>query len=166
MAATNLQWGQRCWEFVFVCLVCHFVSLIATIQYWKVALSSYSIHVHVWQNHFEISFLEYCSSLTFLTFFSFFFYRWWQDSTVKIWDTVLGQVVKTLSSHIKSVTCVKWGGEGLIYTSSQDRTIKVWRAEDVSLTEHYLILDSDTMDLSKRCVISYCTCCRFVMTIV
>lgn len=28
------------------------------------------------------------------------------------------------------VTCVKWSGEGLIYSASQDTTIKVWRAQD------------------------------------
>ena len=55
-----------------------------------------------------------------------------KDTTVKIWDCILGQLIRTLSSHTKSVTCIKWGGEGLIYSSSQDRTIKVWRAEDVS----------------------------------
>lgn len=31
---------------------------------------------------------------------------------------------------MKSVTCVKWGGSDLIYTASQDRTVKVWRAKD------------------------------------
>jgi ribosome assembly protein 4 len=35
-----------------------------------------------------------------------------------------------LSGHTKGVTCVKWGGNGLIYTSAQDTTIKVWRASD------------------------------------
>jgi ribosome assembly protein 4 len=42
------------------------------------------------------------------------------------------QCVRSLSSHSMSVTCIKWGGKDLIYSSSQDRTIKVWRAEDVS----------------------------------
>lgn len=51
---------------------------------------------------------------------------------IKIWDCILGQLIRTLSSHTKSVTCIRWGGEGLIYSSSQDRTIKVWRADDVS----------------------------------
>lgn len=32
-----------------------------------------------------------------------------------------------------SVTCVKWGGEGLIYSGSQDRTIKVWQADEVKI---------------------------------
>lgn len=53
-----------------------------------------------------------------------------KDSTIKIWDTTTGRLSKTLSSHTQSVTCVKWGGEGLIYSASQDRTIKVWKAED------------------------------------
>lgn len=53
-----------------------------------------------------------------------------KDTTIKIWDCILSQLIRTLSSHTKSVTCIKWGGEGLIYSSSQDRTIKVWRAED------------------------------------
>lgn len=53
-----------------------------------------------------------------------------KDATARIWDVVLCQVLFTLSSHTASVTCIKWGGSGLIYTSSQDRTLKVWRAED------------------------------------
>ena len=30
------------------------------------------------------------------------------------------------AGHTGGVTCVRWGGEGLIYTSSRDRTIKIW----------------------------------------
>uniref|UniRef100_T1IXE5 NLE domain-containing protein n=1 Tax=Strigamia maritima TaxID=126957 RepID=T1IXE5_STRMM len=52
------------------------------------------------------------------------------DCTVRIWDTVLGHTLLTLSGHAKSVTCVKWGGTGLIYSASQDKTVKVWRAAD------------------------------------
>ena len=32
----------------------------------------------------------------------------------------------TLSGHASGVTCVRWGGEGYIYSASRDRTIKVW----------------------------------------
>ena len=32
-----------------------------------------------------------------------------------------------------SVKCLKWGGSGLIYSASQDRTIKVWRTTDGAL---------------------------------
>jgi len=53
-----------------------------------------------------------------------------KDATVKIWDTVLGTALYTLSAHERSVTCVRWGGADLIYSSSQDSTIKVWRAAD------------------------------------
>ncbi|KAJ8918929.1 hypothetical protein NQ315_016831 [Exocentrus adspersus] len=53
-----------------------------------------------------------------------------KDGDVKIWDTVLCSTILTISGHTKSVTVVKWGGNGLIYTASQDRTVKVWRATD------------------------------------
>ena len=45
--------------------------------------------------------------------------------------TRLAHSVMILTGHSQSVTCVQWGGEGLIYTSSQDRTVKVWRDRDV-----------------------------------
>lgn len=40
--------------------------------------------------------------------------------------------LQILSNHMKCVTALRWSGEGLIYSASQDRTIKVWRAADVS----------------------------------
>ena len=39
----------------------------------------------------------------------------------------------SLTSHTMSVKCLKWGGTGLIYSASQDRTIKVWRSSDGAL---------------------------------
>ncbi|XP_060072678.1 notchless protein homolog 1-like [Ylistrum balloti] len=53
-----------------------------------------------------------------------------KDGTIKIWDTMLYQCTITLSGHLQSVTCVKWGGTNLLYTSSQDRTLKVWRGDN------------------------------------
>ncbi|VDK43072.1 unnamed protein product [Anisakis simplex] len=53
-----------------------------------------------------------------------------KDASIKIWDTVNHAVTRTLTGHTASVTCLRWGGQGLIYSGSQDRTIKVWRAED------------------------------------
>lgn len=38
-----------------------------------------------------------------------------------------------MSSHTMVITCVKWGGEGLIYSCSRDRTINVWDATDGKL---------------------------------
>ena len=54
-----------------------------------------------------------------------------KDGSVRIWDTLLCRTEKIMTGHTQTVTCVKWGGDGLLYTSSQDRTIKVWRASDV-----------------------------------
>ncbi|CBH13661.1 hypothetical protein, conserved [Trypanosoma brucei gambiense DAL972] len=48
-----------------------------------------------------------------------------KDTTLKVWHTVTG-LQFSLSGHQAGVTCVKWGGEGRIYSSSQDRTIIIW----------------------------------------
>uniref|UniRef100_A0A914WK40 NLE domain-containing protein n=1 Tax=Plectus sambesii TaxID=2011161 RepID=A0A914WK40_9BILA len=56
-----------------------------------------------------------------------------KDGDIRIWDTVQGHTVRTLAGHTACVTCIRWGGEGLLYSASQDRTIKVWRVEDGAL---------------------------------
>jgi len=56
-----------------------------------------------------------------------------KDGDVRVWDVVLAQCIRSLTSHTASVTSVRWGGSGLIYSASQDRTIKVWRAKDGTL---------------------------------
>ena len=53
-----------------------------------------------------------------------------KDQCVRIWDTMNSTCLKSLTSHTASVTKTLWGGEGLIYSASQDRTIKVWHAEE------------------------------------
>lgn len=53
-----------------------------------------------------------------------------KDNVARIWDTVLCRCLLTLAGHTQTVTCVKWGGAGLIFTSSQDRSVKMWRADD------------------------------------
>lgn len=53
-----------------------------------------------------------------------------KDGDVRIWNTSLGSCEKILSNHLQSVTALRWSGEGLLYSASQDRTIKVWRATD------------------------------------
>ena len=53
-----------------------------------------------------------------------------KDNDIRIWDTALCKTVRVLAGHTQAVQCVKWGGTGLIYSASQDRTIKVWRADD------------------------------------
>lgn len=56
-----------------------------------------------------------------------------QDNDVRIWDTVLGTCVQVLSGHSGAVTAVRFGGAGFIFTSSKDRTCKMFRAQDGSL---------------------------------
>ncbi|KAF3483756.1 WD repeat protein [Arthroderma uncinatum] len=58
-----------------------------------------------------------------------------KDSTVRIWDTVSRRIESVLTGHKGSVSCVRWGGLGKIYTSSHDKTIKIWHPEDGSLIQ-------------------------------
>lgn len=57
-----------------------------------------------------------------------------KDGCTRIWDTKSFECIKVLTCHTASVTKVLWGGEGSIYTASQDRTIKVWDAKTGMLT--------------------------------
>lgn len=49
-----------------------------------------------------------------------------KDNQTRIWDTKDQSCIKIFCCHTASVTKVLWGGEGMIYTASQDRTIKCW----------------------------------------
>eukprot|EP00611_Tribonema_gayanum_P006036 TRINITY_DN152_c0_g1_i1.p1 TRINITY_DN152_c0_g1~~TRINITY_DN152_c0_g1_i1.p1 ORF type:complete len:520 (-),score=86.80 TRINITY_DN152_c0_g1_i1:136-1695(-) len=49
-----------------------------------------------------------------------------KDGLVKVWNVRTGRCLVTLSGHADSVECVKWGGEGLLYSASRDRNIMVW----------------------------------------
>ncbi|KAK8741135.1 hypothetical protein OTU49_002514, partial [Cherax quadricarinatus] len=53
-----------------------------------------------------------------------------KDGDVRIWNTKLGSCEMVLSNHLQCVTALRWSGEDLLYSASQDRTIKVWRASD------------------------------------
>ncbi|KAI8034952.1 hypothetical protein M5D96_012299 [Drosophila gunungcola] len=52
------------------------------------------------------------------------------DGDCRIWDVKLGQCLMNIAGHTNAVTAVRWGGAGLIYTSSKDRTVKMWRSAD------------------------------------
>ncbi|ORY66084.1 WD repeat-containing protein [Pseudomassariella vexata] len=56
-----------------------------------------------------------------------------KDGTVRIWIVNTGRIEHVLSGHKGNVSCVKWGGTGLIYTGSHDKTVKVWNAVDGTL---------------------------------
>ncbi|KAL8153128.1 hypothetical protein V2J09_010888 [Rumex salicifolius] len=56
-----------------------------------------------------------------------------KDGDARIWDITLKRCVIVLSGHTLAITCVKWGGDGVIYTGSQDCTIKVWETKQGKL---------------------------------
>jgi ribosome assembly protein 4 len=56
-----------------------------------------------------------------------------KDSTVRIWLVNTGRIEHVLSGHRTNVSCVRWGGTGLVYTASHDKTVKVWNAVDGTL---------------------------------
>ena len=45
---------------------------------------------------------------------------------MRIWNVLTKRADMVLAQHTDAIACVKWGGEGLIYTASRDKTIKVW----------------------------------------
>ena len=56
-----------------------------------------------------------------------------KDGRLKIWDAVTRRCTVSLSGHQMAVTCLKWGGDGLIYSSSRDCQISIWDSEDGKL---------------------------------
>ncbi|KAI9882844.1 MAG: hypothetical protein M1823_005413 [Watsoniomyces obsoletus] len=56
-----------------------------------------------------------------------------RDATVRIWNTAIQRIDIVLSGHAGSVSCVRWGGTGNIYTASHDKTVKIWNAADGTL---------------------------------
>mmetsp|Transcript_1640 Transcript_1640/g.6406 ORF Transcript_1640/g.6406 Transcript_1640/m.6406 type:complete len:496 (-) Transcript_1640:127-1614(-) len=51
------------------------------------------------------------------------------DGTVRVWNVIHKNCELALTAHTNSVTAVKWGGEGLIYSASRDTTVMVWNAD-------------------------------------
>jgi ribosome assembly protein 4 len=59
-----------------------------------------------------------------------------KDLTVRIWATSNNSCLRVLGCHTASVTKVLWGGEGILYSASQDRFIRCWEPDTgVLLTE-------------------------------
>jgi len=58
-----------------------------------------------------------------------------KDATIRIWNTTRREVLLVLSQHTAPVMTIKWGGKGLIYSGSRDKTVKVWSAADVKKTK-------------------------------
>lgn len=52
---------------------------------------------------------------------------------MRVWNAANRTLAFTLGSHTASVNVVRWGGEGVIYTASSDRTVKLWDGKDGKL---------------------------------
>jgi ribosome assembly protein 4 len=57
-----------------------------------------------------------------------------KDGTVRVWNVQLKQMEFSMAQHTDAVSCIKWGGTGLIYTASRDKSVKVWSAKEVKIT--------------------------------
>lgn len=51
---------------------------------------------------------------------------------MRVWNVKARSVLYTLAQHTAPVMCVRWGGEGALFTAGRDREIKVWNETDVS----------------------------------
>lgn len=49
-----------------------------------------------------------------------------KDGTIKIWDITRRVCILTLSGHTSTVSCIRWGGQGILYSGSHDCTIRCW----------------------------------------
>lgn len=62
-----------------------------------------------------------------------------KDHTIKIWNANTNQCETTISGHTDSVECIRWGGNGMLYSASRDRTIKVWVVDGHGRSQQKLI---------------------------
>ena len=62
-----------------------------------------------------------------------------RDASVKIWNITAGNCETTISGHSDSIEAVRWGGNGLIYTASRDRTIMVWAIDGHGRSQQKLV---------------------------
>ena len=48
------------------------------------------------------------------------------DKTIKIWDTITGNCLKTILGHTDKVYCIDKLNENQIISGSKDNTIRIW----------------------------------------
>ena len=62
------------------------------------------------------------------------------DKTVKLWDTETGEILKTLEGHTEGISDIAWSPDGeFLASASDDKTIRLWSLEMVSLSNLFTI---------------------------
>lgn len=84
-----------------------------------------------------------------------------KDGTLRVWNLSSFTCQKVLGGHTAAVTCVRWSGEGtgqgLIYSASQDRTIKAWDSitglpvRNINAHGHWVNTMALSTDYTMRC---------------
>lgn len=84
-----------------------------------------------------------------------------KDGTLRVWNLGSFTCQKVLGGHTAAVTCVRWSGEGathgLVYSASQDRTIKAWDpvtglpVRNISAHGHWVNTMALSTDYAMRC---------------
>ncbi|KAI5681405.1 hypothetical protein M9H77_02633 [Catharanthus roseus] len=67
-----------------------------------------------------------------------------KDGDARIWDVSLRKCVISLTGHTLAVTCVKWSGDGVIYTGYSKFSFTIWK-EIFIVDVLTLLLDSATI---------------------
>eukprot|EP00817_Percolomonadidae_sp_ATCC50343_P002735 CAMPEP_0117429374 /NCGR_PEP_ID=MMETSP0758-20121206/8939_1 /TAXON_ID=63605 /ORGANISM="Percolomonas cosmopolitus, Strain AE-1 (ATCC 50343)" /LENGTH=446 /DNA_ID=CAMNT_0005216381 /DNA_START=135 /DNA_END=1471 /DNA_ORIENTATION=- len=49
-----------------------------------------------------------------------------KDGTIRVWDVIFGRCLFTLAGHVNAVTCLRWGGDGLLYSGGHDSIVRIW----------------------------------------
>ena len=52
-----------------------------------------------------------------------------KDGFLKLWNATTGKIILSVSAHSQSITKTIWSGENVIYTCSEDQTVKVFDEE-------------------------------------
>eukprot|EP01080_Neovahlkampfia_damariscottae_P003487 gene3487-6136_t len=58
-----------------------------------------------------------------------------KDGLILVWDTIMSKLEFSLSGHTKGISSIRWGGDGNIYSCSQDCNVSVWSVEDKTLSK-------------------------------